>query len=186
MEKEPLVELHLLQPCSPSNTTGHRPEVLQLLSDFAEVFTEPTGLPPRRQYDHPIPLVSGARPVSMQTYRVTPEFKTEIERQVQDLLQQGVISHSNSVFASLVLLVKKGDKNSEPNSAPVWRLVIDYHHLNTLIVKGKYPLHVIDELLDKLSGAQWFSKLDLRAGYHQIRLALRGAKDRIPNAQWPL
>jgi hypothetical protein len=60
MEKEPLVELHLLQPCSPSNTTGHRPEVLQLLSDFAEVFTEPTGLPPRRQYDHHIPLVSGA------------------------------------------------------------------------------------------------------------------------------
>jgi hypothetical protein len=87
------------------------------------------------------------------------------------LLQQGVISHSNSAFASPVLLVKKGDKHPEPNSVPVWRLVIDYRHLNTLTVKGKYPLPVIDELLDELSGAQWFSKLDLRAGYHQIRLA---------------
>jgi hypothetical protein len=162
-----LVELHLLQPClSLAPNTGHRPEVLQLLTEFAEVFTEPTGLPPRRQYDHHIPLVPGARPVSMRPYCVAPELKTEIERQVQDLLQQGVISHSNSAFASPVLLVKKGDKHPEPNSVPVWRLVIDYRHLNALTVKGKYPLPVIDELLDELSGAQWFSKLDLRAGYH--------------------
>jgi hypothetical protein len=106
----------------------------------------------------------------MRPYRVAPELKTEIERQIQEMLQQGVITHSSSAFASPVLLVKKGDKHA-PDAPPAWHLVIDYRHLNALTVKGKYPLHVIDELLDELSGAQWFSKLDLRAGYHQIRLA---------------
>jgi hypothetical protein len=99
----------------------------------------------------------------MRPYRVAPELKTEIERQVQELLQQGVITHSNSAFASPVILVFKEEK--------AWRMVVDYRMLNALTVKGKYPLPVIDELLDELSGAKWFSKLDLRAGYHQIRLA---------------
>ena len=120
-------------------------------------------LPPTRQYDHSIPLVQGAQPFSMRPYRFAPELKTEIEKQVQEMLDNGVIQHSNSPFSSPVLLVRKKDKT--------WRLVIDYRHLNALTLKGKYPLPVIDELLDELGGARWFSKLDLRAGYHQIKLA---------------
>jgi hypothetical protein len=77
------------------------------------------------------------------------------------LLDQGVITHSNSAFASPVLLVKKGDAQEK-----AWRLVVDYRQLNALTVKGKYLLPVIDELLDELAGSTWFSKLDLRAGYH--------------------
>jgi hypothetical protein len=80
----------------------------------------------------------------MRPYRVAPDLKTEIEKQVKELLDQGVIQLSNSPFGSLIL-VKKGDKT--------WRLVVDYRHLNALTVKGKYPLPVIDELLDELAGS---------------------------------
>lgn len=82
---------------------------------------------------------------------------------------QGVIVPSQSAFGSPVLLVKKYETNDK--SAHVWRLVVDHRQLNALTIKDKYPLPIIDELLDELCGARWFSKLDLKAGYHQIRLA---------------
>jgi hypothetical protein len=158
-----MLELHIVREAPDEAVPKLRPDLQSLLDQFASVFDAPTGLPPRRQYDHQIPLIPGARPVSMRPYRVAPELKSEIEQQIQELLRLGVITHSNSPFASPVLLVRKQDKT--------WRLVVDYRHLNALTVKGKYPLPVIDELLDELAGARWFSKLDLRAGYHQIRLA---------------
>jgi hypothetical protein len=139
------------------------PDVQLLLDQFASVFAPPVALPPRRRYDHHIPLVAGAQSVSVRLYHVAPELKDEIERQVKELLEQGVIAPSNSAFGSPVLLVKKEET--------AWRLVMDYMQLNALTIKGKFPLPVIDELLDELAGASWFSKLDLKAGYHQIRLA---------------
>lgn len=165
-----MIELHVVKQ---HEDTTHTAGIQSLLDEFSSVFDTPSGLPPQRQYDHHIPLIPGARPVSMRPYRVAPELKTEIERRIQELLLQGVITHSSSPFASPVILVKKSDKTGAPDDGSVqaWRLVIDYRHLNALTVKGKYPLPVIDELLDELAGAKWFSKLDLRAGYHQIRLA---------------
>lgn len=123
----------------------------------------PTGLPPRRSYDHTTPLVAGATPVSMRPYRIAPALKIELELQIQEMLASGVIRLSNSPFSSPLLMVKKKDNT--------WRPVIDYRHLNAMTLKGKFPIPVIDELLDELSGASWFTKLDQRSGYHQIRLA---------------
>lgn len=170
-----LLELHIMQHEVDSEKPKQQEEIQSLLHKYASVFAEPPGLPPRQQYDHQIPLIQGARPVSMRPYRVAPAMKTEIERQIQALLEQGVITHSNSQFCSPVILVKKEEKGVETQA---WRLVVDYRHLNALTVKGKYPMPVIDELLDELAGARWFSKLDLRAGYHQIALP-RGRNSRL-------
>lgn len=105
----------------------------------------------------------GAQPFCVRPYRHALALKDEIERHVRELQASGVIQLSNSPFSSLVILVKKRDNTR--------RMCIDYRHLNALTCKTKFPLPVIDELLDEIAGAAWFSKLDLRAGYHQIRLA---------------
>lgn len=140
------------------------PAVVQsLLEEFREVFQEPKGLPPKRYCDYHIPLLPNSGPVFVRPYRHTPRQKDEIERQVQEMLHNGVIQHSTSAFSSPTLLVKKKDGS--------WRVYIDYRQLNSITQKGTYPMPVIDELLDELAGAKFFSKLDLRAGYHQIRMA---------------
>lgn len=138
-------------------------EFQSLIQEFASLFDKPSGLPPPRSHCHNIPLIQGATPFWLRPYRYNPAQKVEIERQVADLLQSGMIQPSSSPFASPIILARKktGD----------WRLCVDYRRLNALTVKNKYPLPVIDELLDELHGAVWFTSLDLSSGYHQIRMA---------------
>jgi hypothetical protein len=137
------------------------PEELQsLLNKFQSVFTVPQGLPPERDHDHQIPLIPGGQPFRMRPYRYAPALKSDIERQVRDMLQSGIIQHSQSDFSSSVILVKKKDGS--------YHFCVDYRHLNALTVKTRFPVPVIDEFLDELHGAAWFSTLDLRAGFHQI------------------
>jgi hypothetical protein len=138
-------------------------EIQLLVQEYADLFTEPKGLPPKRLCDHKIPLLPGATPAKLRPYRYNPMQKTEIENQIKELMKQGILQLSASPFAAPALLVKKKDLS--------WRLCQDFRHLNAMTVKNKYPLPVIDELLDELSGAKWFTTLDLRAGYHQIRMA---------------
>jgi hypothetical protein len=137
--------------------------IAQLVEEYEELFQEPKGLPPKHLYDHKIPLLPGATPAKLRPYRYNPMQKTEIEKQVAELIKQGVLQLSACPFAAPALLVKKKDLT--------WRLCQDSRHLNAMTVKNKYPLPVIDELLDELAGAKWFTTLDLRAGYHQIRMA---------------
>ncbi|KAK1606952.1 hypothetical protein QYE76_030625 [Lolium multiflorum] len=122
------------------------PEITALLTEFDQVFAEPKELPP-----------FNARP-----YRYSPAHKDDIEKQVAAMLAAGIIVPSMSPFASPVLLVQKKDGS--------WRFCVDYRRLNELTIKNMFPMPVIDELLDELAGAKVFSKLDLRAGYHQIRV----------------
>lgn len=135
----------------------------QLLDEFAHIFDEPKGLPPSRIFDHAIPLLPGAKPVNLRPYHYNLAQKDEIEKQVTEMLPQGVIQPSSSPFSSPVLLVLKKDLT--------WHFCIDYRHLNAITVKNRYPLPIIDELLDELAGSTLFTSLDLRAGYHQIRMS---------------
>lgn len=139
------------------------PEIQELLSCYGTLFEKPVGLPPSRFADHKIPLVQGAQPVKARPYRYTPLQKNEIEAQVKEMLHLGIIRISSSPFASPVLLVRKKDGT--------WRFCVDYRQLNSLTIKHKYPVPVVEELIDELSGACWFTKLDLSSGYHQILLA---------------
>jgi len=135
-------------------------EVQQLLDTYQDVFQTPDALPPARPFDHKIQLLPGSQPVNIRPYRYSPVQKDEIEKQLKEMLSSGIIRPSTSPYASPVLLVKKKDGT--------WRFCVDYRHLNAQTVKNKHPLLVVDELIDELTGAQWFSKLDFRAGYHQI------------------
>jgi hypothetical protein len=146
----------------PSTVPAVPAEIERLLSEFAEVFESPSELPPRRDCDHVIPLVPGAKPVYVRPYRYSPALKDEIEKQVADMLAKGLIQPSVSAFSSPILLVRKKDGT--------WRFYIDYRYLNALTLKSKFPIPVFDELMDELARARWFTSLDLNAGYHQVRL----------------
>ncbi|KAJ3687784.1 hypothetical protein LUZ61_016948 [Rhynchospora tenuis] len=147
---------------TPSMLTDTPKELHEVLNSFSQIFEEPKGLPPVRSVDHSITLIPDSKTVNQRPYRYSYFQKVEIEKIITELLANQLIQPSNSPYASPVLLVKKKDGS--------WRMCVDYRQLNTLTVKNKYPIPVIDDLLDELHGASIFSKVDLRSGYHQIRM----------------
>ena len=139
-------------------------ELKRVLHEFEDVFADelPDNLPPEREVAHTIDLEPGATPPHRAMYRLSYSEKLEVERQIRELLEKGLIEPSSSPFGAPVLFVPKPDGSL--------RMCIDYRALNKLTVKNRYPLPRIDELLDSLQGSTVFSGLDLTSGYHQIRI----------------
>lgn len=139
-------------------------EIRDLISQCSDIFQELKGLPPARSGDHQIPLISGAQPFPLRCYRYNPAQKDEIGKQISEMLQKGWMQFNTSPFGSPILLEKKktGD----------WRLCVDFRRLDALTIKNKFPLPIIDEILDELFGASWSTSLGLSSGFHQIRLRL--------------
>ncbi|GJW66641.1 reverse transcriptase domain-containing protein [Tanacetum coccineum] len=120
------------------------------------------GLPPTRQVEFQIDLVPGAAPVARAPYRLAPSKMKELSEQLKELSDKGFIRPSSSPWGAPVLFVKKKDGS--------FRMCIDYRELNKLTVKNRYPLPRIDDLFDQLQGSSVYSKIDLRSGYHQLRV----------------
>ncbi|KAJ9527667.1 hypothetical protein QJQ45_025945, partial [Haematococcus lacustris] len=137
-------------------------ELQTLLDEYSDVFKPLTDTPPERPVGHTIPLVPDARPPVTPMYRLSKPEQEELKRQIQDYLSKGMIEPSSSPYAAPILFVQK--KSGE------LRMCIDYRQLNKLTLRDQYPLPRIDDLFDRLSGCSVFSSLDLRAGYHQIRI----------------
>ncbi|KAK1425082.1 hypothetical protein QVD17_20426 [Tagetes erecta] len=146
-----------------SEKDERRIEEVPVVSDFADVFPdELPGLPPHRQVEFRIDLVPGAAPIAKSPYRLAPSEMQELMVQLQDLTDKGFIRPSYSPWGAPVLFVKKKDGTM--------RMCIDYRDLNKVTIKNRYPLPRIDDLFDQLQGANYFSKIDLRSGYHQLRI----------------
>jgi len=134
-----------------------------VVREYTDVFLKKlSGLPPNREIEFSIELLPGSGPISKASYRMFLTEMKELKEQLQELLDNEFIRPSMLPWGALVLFVKKKDGSM--------RLCIDYKELNKIIIKNRYSLPKIDELFDQLQGASVFSKIDLRAGYHQLKI----------------
>ncbi|GBG64119.1 hypothetical protein CBR_g40567 [Chara braunii] len=138
------------------------PRVVRLLDEFADIFEPPTGVVPDRPISHEMILEAGVVPPKGCIYRMSEEELEVLRAQLDDLLAKGWIRPSSSPYGAPVLFVRKRNKDL--------RLCIDYRKLNAQTVKNAEPLPRIDDLLERLGGAKYFSKLDLKSRYHQISI----------------
>ncbi|GJS72988.1 putative reverse transcriptase domain-containing protein [Tanacetum coccineum] len=138
-------------------------EEIVMVRDFPEVVPDDLfGLSPIQEIEFRIELTPGAMPVAKSPYRLAPSESEELSEQLKELQDKGFIRPSSSPWGAPVLFVKKKDGS--------FRMCIDYRELNKFTIKNRYPLPRIDDLFDQQQGSQFFSKIDLRSGYHQLRV----------------
>ena len=138
---------------------GTRLEDIPIVKEFPD---DILGLLPDREVEFTIDLISGTEPISIPPYRMAPAELRELKAQLEELLSKGFIRPSIPPWGAPVLFVKKKDGSL--------RLCIDYRQLNRVTIRNQYPLPRIDELFDQLQGSRVYSKIDLRSGYHQLRV----------------
>jgi hypothetical protein len=140
-------------------------EIVSVLQQFEDVMPPQLlkKLPPRRAIDHRIELVSGTKPSSQAPYRMSPMELAELRKQLEELIDAGFVRPSKAPYGALVLFQNKADGSL--------RMCMDYRALNKVTIKNKYLVPLIQDLMDRLSGASIFTKLDLRSGYWQVQVA---------------
>ena len=156
------IQVHSVEGKTAEQLQVTKPALTQLLQEFGDVFSEPQTLPPHRHLDHHIILKEGVPPINVRPYRYPALQKDVIEKLVQEMLDSGVVRPSQSPYSSPIVLVKKKDGT--------WRMCVDYRELNKYTIMDKFPIPIIEELLDELYGSKFFSKIDLRSGYWQVRM----------------
>jgi hypothetical protein len=138
-------------------------EEVPVVEEYPDVFPEELpGMPPNRDIEFVIDLIPRTSPIAKRPYRMVASELAELKKQLGELQQSGFVRPSSSPWGALVLFVKKKDGSM--------RMCVDYRALNEVTIKNKYPLPRIDDLFDQLKGAKYFSKIDLRSGYHQLKI----------------
>jgi hypothetical protein len=151
-----------MNPCYYAAVTVQLENIL-VVREYPDVFPDDLpGMPPDRDIEIVIELQSGTAPISKRPYRMPPKELAELKNQLQELLDKGYIRPSSSPWGSPALFVKKKYGSL--------RMCVDYRPLNAMTIKNKYSLPRIYVLFDQLAGARVFSKIDLRSGYHQIKI----------------
>jgi hypothetical protein len=136
---------------------------IRVVRDFSDVFPEElSGMPPDREVEFVIDLLPGTAPISKRPYRMSVEELKELKKRLMELQEAGYIRLSSSPWGASVLFVQKKDGSQ--------RMCVDYRSLNDVTVKNKYLLPRIEDLFDHMRGARVFSKIDLRSGYHQMKI----------------
>eukprot|EP00253_Pinus_taeda_P024406 PITA_24406 len=146
----------------PTSKSSISPDLQKVLDNHSKVFETPKDLPPIHDHDHAIHLIPGSVPPNIRPYRYPYAQKSEIKRMIAEMLEAGMIQPSQSSFSTPVVLVHKKDGS--------WCMCLDYMELNKLTIEDKFPIPVIGELLDEVHGSIYFTKLDIRSGYHQIKM----------------
>jgi len=138
-------------------------ENIQVVCEFLDFFPDDLpGIPPKREIEFIIELLPGTAPISKRPYRMAANELEELKKQLRELQDTGYIHPSTSPWGAPIIFVEKKDGTQ--------RMCVDYRSLNEVTIKNKYPLPRIEDLFNQLKGACVFSKIDLRSGYHQLRI----------------